>query len=88
MINKFLKQVSFLRFVLIPLGIGFLVGGLLYLFLEKSKMGIFLLEIFTLLGLAFGISWALWVSKNKNLSDFISFSDSQKDDIIDEKEQP
>ena len=88
MMSKLKEILFFLRFVLLALAVGFIVGGLLFLYLDKNKMGIFLFEIFTILGLAFGISWALWISKNKNISDFISFSDSQQDDSNDEEEQP
>ena len=88
MMSKLKEILFFLRFVLLALAVGFIVGGLLFLYLDKNKMGIFLFEIFTILGLAFGISWAFWISKNKNISDFISFSDSQQDDSNDEEEQP
>jgi F0F1-type ATP synthase assembly protein I len=74
MFNKLIEGLYFVRIVISPLLVGLIIGGLLYFYLDKGKMGLFLFEIFSLLGLAVGIYWAIFISKKEKPSDFFSVS--------------
>lgn len=79
MIKKFVESLYFIRIILSPLTIGFIIGGLVYLYRDGDKLGLFLFEIFTLVGLAVGIYWAVFVSKKQSSSDFMTYSDTNND---------
>lgn len=80
LVKKLINVLSIIRIILSPLVIGSIIGGLLYLYFDRNKTGVFLFEIFTLLGLAFGISWALYIVQKKSATDFITYTSEDNGD--------
>jgi hypothetical protein len=80
LLKKIIESLYFIRIAFLPFLIGFILGGLVYLFLDKSKTGLFLFEIFSLVGLAVGIYWAVFISKKESPSEFFTHPTSDEEE--------
>ncbi|WP_124641842.1 MULTISPECIES: hypothetical protein [Amniculibacterium] len=71
-------SLNFIRTVLISWIIGSILGGICYFFSQNST-GIFLFEIFSILGLALGIFRAAFVSRKTKDTDYSQFENKNNE---------